>query len=366
MNKLIIPIIVITVTALGIGAFFILTKPAFPERQQESISPASQKAQETPAKTQTTTQGVGLKSLAAARGIRIGSFRQYDIPSDAYDSIFKQEFNAATVGFFWDGIFHQGSNEFLFSETDKEVSWAASNAMEILGQTLVWFEDIPDWVKAKPLIEIEPLMNENIDTLVKRYAGRIKLWNVVNEAVDNDGNIRLDNKWAEAMGTDYIDKAFTRAHAADPKAILYYNDFDIESNEAKYNGVKALLKDLLSKGVPVHALGWQMHVKPDGFDPVTLLARMNEIADMGLDNYITELDVELPERAVAADYEAQKQTYKMVINVFLKARRHKILVIWGLRDKDPNWLTNNHPLLFDEKFQKKPAYDGVREALLGQ
>ena len=106
-----------------------------------------------------------------------------------------------------------------------------------------------------------------------------------------------------------------------------------------------------------------MHVKPGSFDPATLLARMNEIADLGFDNYITELDVELAENASAADYEQQKQTYKTVVETFLAARRAKTLVIWGLRDGSPYWLTNNHPLLFDENFNKKPAYFGVQEAL---
>lgn len=217
-------------------------------------------------------------------------------------------------------------------------------------------------------------MNERIDALVGRYAGKIKVWDVVNEAV-NDGGFDLDDgpagalrrnhKWAEAMGDDYISKAFIRAHAADPTAVLRYNDYDIESNEAKYSGVKELLTNLLNNGVPVHALGWQMHLTPGSFDPVTLLTRMNEIADMGLDNYITELDVALPVDPTPSNYEEQKQTYKSAINVFLEARRHKTIVIWGLRDGDPDWLTNNHPLPFDENYNKKAAYDGIQEALLG-
>ena len=119
----------------------------------------------------------------------------------------------------------------------------------------------------------------------------------------------------------------------------------------------------MSQFSPLHALGWQMHVKPGSFVPATLLARMNEIADLGFDNYVTELDVELPEKASAADYEKQKQTYKTVVETVLAARRLKTIVVWGLRDGDPDWLTNNHPQLFDESLRKKPAYFGVQEAL---
>lgn len=305
----------------------------------------------------------GLKTLAKQRGIRIGGNYDYELRGKTHDKIFEQEYNAMTVGFFGEVLYPSGSSVIVFSETDGPVSRATTLGMDVFGQTLVWFEDIPAWVKSTPNGRVEAVMNKHIDTVVGRYKGRIKFWNVVNEAVDHDGTLRQNHKWAKAMGNDYIRKAFVRAHAADPTAVLYYNDFDIESTEAKFKGVRALLIKLKKQGTPVHALGWQMHVKPGSLDPTTLLARMNEIADLGFDNYITELDVELPANASAADYERQKQTYKTVVETFLAARRHKTIVIWGLRDGSPYWLTDGHPLLFDENFNKKPAYFGVQEAL---
>lgn len=304
-----------------------------------------------------------LKDLAAARGIRIGSNYDYEFRGKTHDKVFEREFDAMTVGFFREVVYPDGGRELVFSETDEAVSSATARGMEVFGQTLVWFEDVPAWVQTTPLSRVEAAMFRHIDALVGRYAGRIRLWNVVNEAVDDEGRLRLDHRWAEAMGPDYIGKAFIRAHAADPAAVLYYNDFDIESNAEKYAAVKALLKGLLAKGVPVHALGWQMHVKPGSFDPATLLARFNEIADLGLDNYITELDVELPPEPAAEDYADQKQTYKTVVETFLTARRHKAIIVWGVRDGSPHWLTNGHALLFDERYRKKPAYFGVKEAL---
>jgi len=251
---------------------------------------------------------------------------------------------------------------------DAVVNWGLAHNMELYA-ALVWYSDfegdgIPNWLKATPNADVETAMNEHIDTVVGRYRGKIKYWNAVNEAVnDADGTLRQGHKWFEAMGDDYIRKAFVRAHAADPSAVLYYNEYDIESNKAKFDGTKALLINLKKQNVPVHALGWQMHIKPGSFDPATLLARMNEIADLGFDNYITELDVELPIDASAADYEQQKQTYKTVVQTVLAARRLKTIVTWGLRDGDPWWLTKNHPLLFDENYRKKSAYFGVQEAL---
>ncbi len=304
-----------------------------------------------------------LKTLAQQRGIRFGSLYQYDIHNDLYNQLFEQEMNALTIGSFWDDGFRENRASYKFTEMDEQVQWGQERGMDLFAQTLVWFEDVPDWLKTTPNIQVETIMNEHIDTVVGRYKGKIKFWNVVNEAVDIDGTLRKGHKWVEAMGNDYIRKAFVRARAADPNAVLYYNEYDIESNQAKYEGTKALLLSLKSQGTPVQALGWQMHVKPGSFDAATLLARLNEIADLGFDNYITELDVELPENASATDYEQQKQTIKTVIQTFLASRRHKDVIVWGLRDGDPYWLTNNHPQLFDEKLNKKPAYFGVHEAL---
>ncbi len=311
---------------------------------------------------------ITLKMLAEQRGIRFGSNYQYEFRGTEYDKIFETEMNAMTAGIFWNDGSHQSRSEFDFSEMDAKVNWGLARGMEVYGQTLVWFSEIemPDWLKALPATAGETVMNEYIDTVVKRYAGKIKFWNVVNEAVNDgdSGTLRQGHIWAKAMGDDYIRKAFVRAHAADPNAILYYNEYDIESNKAKFDATKVLLINLKKQGTPVHALGWQMHVKPGSFDPDVLLARMNEIADLGFDNYITELDVELPENATAADYEKQKQTYKTVVETALKARRLKAIIVWGIRDGDTWWLTRNHHALLDENLKKKPAYFGIQEALL--
>ncbi len=307
-----------------------------------------------------------LKTLAQQRGIRFGAMYQSVFCSASYDKIFETEMNAMTTGIFWTDGSRNSRTEFDFSEMDAKVNWGRARSMDIHGHILVWFDEMPDWVKAAPKADVEAIMNEHIDTVVGRYKGKIKVWDVVNEAINDDdtGTLRQGHKWTEAMGDDYIRKAFVRAHTADPSAILRYNDYYMESSKAKFEGVKALLINLKKQGAPVHALGWQMHVKPGSFDPDVLLGRMNEIADLGFDNYITELDVELPENASAADYEKQKQTFKKVVETALAARRLKSIVVWGLRDGDQWWLTENHPLLFNENLEKKPAYFGVQEALL--
>ncbi len=384
MNKIAILIATVVVGVIGLSLFFIFRTSLFPGQatitqpetsassgrptpKEKEVSSPMQTLQESPQSPQGTAEMSTLKTLAEQRGIRFGSNYQYEFRGVPYDNIFATEMNAMTAGIFWNDGSHPSRSEFDFSEMDAIVDWGVSGGLDVYGQTLVWFSEIemPDWLKALPATEGESVMNEYIDTVVKRYVGKIKFWNVVNEAVDDgeSGTLRQDHVWARAMGDDYIRKAFERAHAADPNALLYYNDYEIESNEAKFEGVKALLINLKNQGAPVHALGWQMHVKPGSFDSEVLLARMNEIADLGFDNYITELDVELPENATAEDYEQQKQTFKTVIETALKARRLKSIVVWGLRDGDTWWLTKNHHTLFNENLHKKPAYFGVQEAL---
>ncbi len=304
-----------------------------------------------------------LKSLAAERGIKFGSLYQYELRNSRYNEVFEREMNVMTLATFWGDGSRENRPTFDFTEMDAKVQWGRKRDMELHGHVLVWFEELPDWIHDIPSSEIEEVMNEHIDTVVGRYAGKIALWDVVNEAVDYFGALRDNHVWVEAMGDDYIRKAFVRAHEADPTAILRYNDYEMESNKDKFVGVKNLLIDLRNEGTPVDALGWQLHVTPGSFDADILRKRMNKIADLGIDNYITELDVALPKNATKKDYERQKRTYKKIVKAFLAARRHKTIVVWGLRDGGPYWLTKKHPLLFDENLEKKPAYFGVLEAL---
>lgn len=304
-----------------------------------------------------------LKVLAALHDLRIGSVYQDD-PDPRYKAVFAREYNAVTVYAGWEVIHHQSRASYDFTSTDRAVEFGMRNGFEIQGQSLVWYYLIPAWVKKLPRSKVEAVMNEHIDRVVGRYAGRVKAWNVVNEATDDEGrDLRRGFAWSDVMGDDYIANAFLRAHRADPNAILYYNETGMESDEVRFKTVKRLLQDLRARGVPVHALGWQMHVEPN-FDSGPLLARMNEIAQIGIDNYITELDVKLPEDPTPKDYERQKRIYRDIVRIFLQAPRRGTLVVWGLRDGlDKDWLPKNHPLPFDEHYRGKPAYFGIQEAL---
>lgn len=304
-----------------------------------------------------------LRELAEARGLRIGSVYQDD-PDTRYQDVFAREYSVMTVYMGWEVVHHESRKSYDFAGADQAVEFGERIGCQVHGHPLVWYYLIPPWVEALPPAKVEAVMNEHIDRVVGRYAGRVKVWDVVNEATDDDGgDLRRGFAWSRAMGDEYIAKAFVRAHRADPAAILRYNETGMESDETRFDTVKKLLGDLLAQDVPVHALGWQMHLEPS-FDSGPLLSRMTEISDMGIDNYISELDVALPENPSAEDLERQRRIYRDVVRIFLRAPRRGTLVVWGLRDGlDQDWLPNSHPLPFDERYQRKPAYFGIREAL---
>jgi endo-1,4-beta-xylanase len=223
--------------------------------------------------------------------------------------------------------------------------------------------------------------------MVNRYKGRVKAWDVVNEVLDNSGNIRNNGNspnsnsandyfvWSNYLGRDFALKAFNYAKAADPTALLFINDYGLESNTAKLDSLIKYVAELKSKGAKVDGIGTQMHInyttKHDGID-----AMMQKLGATGLKIRISELDVRVNLDArngyVLTPLESygQEEMYKYVVKSYLKyipnAQQHGITV-WGLTD-NTSWLYNNgkdFPLLFNSNFSKKTAYGAVAIALKG-
>jgi endo-1,4-beta-xylanase len=228
-------------------------------------------------------------------------------------------------------------------------------------------------------------MREHIQTVVGRYKGKIKVWDVVNEALaDGPGtNLLRSSLWLEIIGPDFITKAFEYAHEADPNAILRYNDYGLE-NPAKRKKLATLIKSLQAQKVPVHAIGSQAHVNVSmNFD--TMDQALTEIETLGLPIHITELDVnsaQAGQRGFGADIannagstqgglvsDADKKladAYAGIFRAFVKHRDSvKMVTFWGVNDAN-SWRANGKPLLFDGNSQPKPAFDAVIRAASGQ
>jgi endo-1,4-beta-xylanase len=294
----------------------------------------------------------------------------------------------------WEKI-HPQPDRYDFVAADRYVEFGEKHGMAIIGHTLVWHSQTPAWVFRKAdgtpadrdtLLE---RMRDHIHTVVGRYQGRVRGWDVVNEALNEDGTRRA-TPWRKIIGEDYLAKAFQFAHEANPQAELYYNDYSLE-NEPKRNGALALIRELQAAGVKVHGIGTQQHIKMDWPTPEQVDATLTAFGTLGVKVMVTELDVDvLPERTrdrraevslrQAADpalnpytnglpesvQQALAQRYADLFTVYLKHRATVDRVtFWGVTDGD-SWLNNwpirgrtAHPLLFDRQGRPKPAFDAV-------
>ena len=315
------------------------------------------------------------------------------------DALIRAQFNSISPEnvLKWESV-HPQPGRFDFSAADAYVRFGEQNHQAVIGHTLVWHSQTPAWVfqdaAGRPVSREVLLqrMREHILTVVGRYRGRIKGWDVVNEALNEDGTLR-ESPWKRIIGPDYIEKAFQYAHEADPQAELHYNDFSLE-NEPKRNGAIALIKKLKAEGVPITAVGLQGHVKMDWPTMAQEEATITAFADLGVKVMITELDVDvvpatqqnhsadiaLNGRAAAganiftnglsaARQQALAQRYGELFRVFVKHRAAIARVtFWGVMDGD-SWLNSpgrvNYPLLFDRQGRPKPAFEQVLRAADG-
>ena len=219
--------------------------------------------------------------------------------TDARDAaLVKAQFNSITPEnvLKWESV-HPQPDRYDFTLPDKYVAFGEENHMFIVGHTLVWHQQTPKWVfedaQGNP-VDRETLlkrMREHIQTVVGRYKGRIHSWDVVNEALNDDGTLR-QTPWLKIIGEDYIAKAFEFAHEADPQGQLQYNDYSLE-NEAKRQGAVELLRKLRAQGVPVTGVGMQGHYKMDWPSADQVDATIAAFANLGLKVMITELDIDV-------------------------------------------------------------------------
>ncbi len=311
-----------------------------------------------------------MRDLSRAAGIQYGS-PVYALHDPAHVQLFTDQMGVATIMAYWKYSTHNQEGTYTWSEMDASVALAEQMNAEMHGHPLVWGSDphIPDWVLAKPLDQGEAIMLDHIEHVAGRHAGKIDVWDVVNEAIEDDGTYR-DSYWNRSMTGEYIIKAFDKAHQADPNADLIYNDYGMETNLSKFDAIKNLLAWLQSEDVGLTGLGWQLHVYVDDVidSNFPLASRMEEISGMGLENYITELDIRIPDHS-AFQQGRQKEAYKKIMQIFLSnSTKGADFQTWGLSDKYTWWndfdtTMTHYPLPFDMDYAKKPAYWGLLEAL---
>lgn len=318
-----------------------------------------------------TAAAQSLTEAARAASLEFGSMVNDSVVGDvAYDQMMIEHTDLVTMTAYWKWSTHQNSRyEINFENSERVAQFAERHGKRIHGHPLLWAHDdfIPGWVfQYDAQSEGRKIMEEHIDAVAGHYRGRVAIWDVVNEAIDDQGGYR-NNYWYRAMGEQFFNIAFDRARRAAPNAVLLYNDYWIETNTPKYQTLLTILERLKREGVPIDGVGWQMHVDADGvLNPAfPLLERMNAVANLGLSNYITELDIRIDSPS-PENLEKQKQAYRKIATIFLQTNNRGSLQTWDLTDKH-TWLTDflgskQWPLPFDDNYQKKPAYFGLIEA----
>ncbi|MFC5823795.1 endo-1,4-beta-xylanase [Nonomuraea insulae] len=291
-----------------------------------------------------------------------------------HGELLAKHFNGVTPGneLKWDAT-EPREGEFTFTDGDYLVGFATEHGMTIRGHTLAWHSQTPDWVFANATKEVLlERLERHVRTLVTRYKGKIAVWDVVNEVVDEnqpDGLRR--SPWYEIAGLDFIRTAFRVAHEADPAAKLFINDYNTEFPR-KREALYALVKRLKDEGVPIDGVGHQLHLNIEQPPASSVEATIERFATLGVDQQVTELDVSVYTDFVSS-YDTipaellvqQGHRYKELFDVFRRqAGRLSSVTVWGESD-DVSWLRSwpitrlNAPLLFSDDLQAKPAYWGV-------
>jgi len=339
----------------------------------------------------TARQTVALKDLMP-KGMVIGAAlnqRQSDgVDTAAVDIITKQFNQISPENLLKFQPTHPSEDRYVFEAQDRYVQFGLDRKMQVIGHTLVWHSQTPAWVfqgKDGGAVDRDTLlarMRDHIRTVVGRYKGRIHGWDVVNEAIDEDGSLR-QTPWLKAIGEDYVAKAFEFAREADPGAELYYNDFNLEK-PAKRAGVIRLVKSLQSRGVRIDGIGNQGHWRLETPSIAEIEEALLDLRGTGLKVMYTEVDINLlPQAARGADpsvanpyatglpedkQQALARRYADIFGIVVKHRDAVSRVtFWGLSDGD-SWLNRgrmNYPLLWDRQRQPKPAFDAVVEVLRG-
>lgn len=273
--------------------------------------------------------------------------------------------------------------QFDFRRADRYVDFAEEHGMAIRGHTLVWHKSLPSWLDDELPRTGFAALERHIRGVAGHYAGRLRSWDVVNEAVwpkDGRPDRLRDNLFLRALGPSYIEAAFTVAREADPTALLYYNSnpfpYVKKGDRAHFEGVIALLEGLLGRGVPVQGVGLQSHLAAafeDQFDEAILVWFYERATELGLEIMITELDVSdkwLPTDVALRDRRVA-ETYRRFLDLTLAFPAVKGVLVWGLSDsftghnrwpRDDGWAVR--PLPYDHCMQPKLARQEIAAAFL--
>ena len=316
--------------------------------------------------------GSGLRDLAAPAGLLIGAAADAPYFSDPnYVQALGGEYNLIVP-----------ENDLKFAETepaldqynfcpaDQLLAFAQANGMKMRGHNLVWSQNNPSWLTGGNFSSAQAatILQDHINTVVGHYKGQLVDWDVVNEALSNSPPYGLDQTsyWYQQLGSGYLDTAFRLAHAADPNAKLFYNDYGGEGAGAKSDAIYALVQGMIGRGVPINGVGLEMHLTLYGPpSEAAISANMARLGALGLEVHVSEMDVRLAVdssgNASPADLASQATLYQNVFAACQANSNCTAFLTWGVTDLH-SWLNSSvygAGLLLDQQYNHKPAYNSI-------
>jgi endo-1,4-beta-xylanase len=327
-----------------------------------------------------------LRQAGDRDGVLVGTaVRPSQLSETAYASTLAREFSMveAEDAMKW-AILRPDQATYDFRQGDEVVRFAQAHQMKVRGHCLVWGRYNPDWLTQGHFTtrQLSRLLREHITRVMKHYRSQVFAWDVVNEALDENGDVR-DSLWYNQpgigwsqKGTAYIEQVFRWAHKADPHALLFYNEAEGEGLNRKSDAIYTMVKDFKRRGVPIDGVGLQMHIPTlDGEIPAiiaTISANIARLTALGVQVHITELDVSLPVNSNGLprpdDLTRQAEVYRGIVRACLNSAGCTAIQTWGFTDKY-SWIGSHsrgargQALPFDRAYQAKPAYRAILEEL---
>jgi endo-1,4-beta-xylanase len=325
-------------------------------------------------------EGQTLRQEADRAGILIGTAVRPALLSEAaYSATLGREFNmveAEDAMKWW--VLRPSRDVYDFKQGDQLVRFAQAHEMKVRGHCLVWGRSNPDWLTQGHFTskQMSRLLHEHIERVVKHYAGQVFAWDVINEALDEKGEVR-ESIWYDKPGIGlshkgkaYMEQVFRWAHQADPRALLFYNEAEGEEQNRKSDAIYAMVREFKRHGVPIDGVGLQLHIPGLEADAGALAADIARLTALGLQVHITELDVSLAVdatgQASADDLARQATVYRAVVRTCLNNPGCTAIQTWGFTDKY-SWIgshsrgTRGQALLLGRTYVPKPAYRAVFE-----
>jgi endo-1,4-beta-xylanase len=323
-----------------------------------------------------------LRDAAHSSGVLVGTAVRPSLFSEgAYSETLAREFSMVEpedAMKWW--TLRKEPGTFDFRGGDEVVHFAQAHDMKVRGHCLVWDHNNPDWLTQGHFTpsQLSPLLEEHITRVMKHYAGQVFAWDVVNEAMDENGRVK-DSPWynqpgigLSQRGTAYVEQAFRWAHEADPKALLFYNDNGGEGLNRKSDAIYAMVNDFKHRGVPIDGIGLQMHISQLDVDTAAIASNIARLTALGVQVHITELDVSLPLDSSGAarkeDLAHQADVYRGVVRACLQNPGCTAIQTWGFTDKY-SWIgshshgTRGAALPFDRAYKPKAAYDAMLDEI---